>query len=117
MTKQLSLLHYVCIAILNTHATDNLSALPGAVIETYNHEIQGRAYYSTPHGGRLRNLPTYKLSGSKDVRDKNYMWKTFYPEVAWEGTTCDVQFFFGQPCPKRLEMICINSRSTISSIN
>ena len=88
--KVAPLLDYLCTVILNVHATDTESAEPDAVLDVYNPELQGRAYYFTPHGGRIRDLPSYSLTSSKgktDTVDKEYRCQKFYPEVAKEGTT------------------------------
>ena len=76
--------------ILNVHATDTESAEQDAVLEVYNPELQGRSYYFTPHGGRIRDLPSYSLTSSKgktETVNKEYRCQIFYPEVAKERTT------------------------------
>ena len=59
-------LRNIMFQIISTHCSDKQPGIPSDILEVYNPEQQGRAYYFTAHGGRLRDLPAYNISKSKD---------------------------------------------------
>lgn len=70
--------------IKTTHANDRDIPYCTEVLEEYNPELQGRAYYFTPHGGRLRDLPTYQISRNQE-KDGNC--RKCFEESSKSGTT------------------------------
>ncbi len=71
--------------IVYVHSTDKQTADGDVIVEEYNPETQGRAYYFTSHGGRLRDLPKYNISKQKERTPSEC--RKLYPEVAKSGTT------------------------------
>lgn len=70
-----------------THSDDReVGGRQDTILEPYNPETQGRAYYFTPHGGRLRDLPTYNM-GSTSKKDGGECRKVWDPSMTKRGTT------------------------------
>lgn len=59
--------------------------LASTILQPYNPEVQGRAYFFTPHGGRLRDLPTYNVSASSKPEDNNC--RNIFVDASKSGTT------------------------------
>lgn len=72
--------------IKKIHSTDKEPGDASTILEPYNPELQGRAYYFTPHGGRLRDLPHYDIASSKD-EDTSVRCKKSFPQTTKSGTT------------------------------
>ena len=53
-----------------THLNDQEIPDSSIILENYNAQLQGCAYYFTSHGGRIRDLPSYDIVKTKpDVHD------------------------------------------------
>ena len=66
------------------HSNDPEIPDSSSILQHYNLELQGCAYYFTSHGGKIRDLPSYDVSKTKpDIHD---CCKSF-PEAAISGTT------------------------------
>ena len=66
------------------HSNDREIPDSSRILQHYNPELQGCAYYFTSHGGRIRDLPSYDITKTKpDIHD---CCKSF-PEAARSGTT------------------------------
>lgn len=50
--------------IQSTYKDDTEAPQPSAILEPYNPPQQGRAYYFTKHGGRVRDMPKYSCNDS-----------------------------------------------------
>lgn len=72
------------------HADDPEPPAPN-ILEPYDPLRQGKAYYFTNHGGRIRDLPTYNIAKTKD----NNSCKKYFTGSSKAGTT----FLFLWFCP------------------
>lgn len=77
---------YIVSKIRETHSEDNAPQPPSTILEIYNPEKQGRAYYFTQHGGRLRDLPNYQI-GETQNKHSEATCKKGFQEATKSGTT------------------------------
>ena len=73
---------YLISQIRKIHEEDILPSSP-SVVQRYNPETQGRAYYFTEHGGRVRNLPNYKAT----AEDSSSTCRKAFQDVTKGGLT------------------------------
>ena len=59
---------YVIDRIYEIHQHDPQPS-PAAILEDYNPLEQGRAYYFTPHGGRVRDMPNYSCNDKNSTSE------------------------------------------------
>ena len=75
------------------HMTDRLPQVPEFKDGTYDPEKYGRAYYFTPSGQQLRDIPCYDLNKSAhslnydDPPETSNLCSKRYPEVSRKGST------------------------------
>ncbi len=77
------LIKYMAEFIRSVHAHDD-TVEECNIVHKYNPESLGRAYYFTPHGGQLRQMPYYE---TKNEPDDSSQCKKMYPEASKSGTT------------------------------
>ena len=78
---------YVVNTIVSTHSNDKESADGSSVIESYNPEMTGCAYYFTPHGGRVRDLPDYDIRGTGSTQASQPLCRKLYQDTSKSGIT------------------------------
>ena len=74
---------YLLSRIQTIHSSDR-QLDDSSILEKYNPEKQGRAYYFTNHGGRVRDLPKYSVNS--DVNSKACK-KEYYGNATSGGST------------------------------
>ena len=81
-------IRYIAKRVSDAYATDDSNDLDSELLENnvkeaYNPELSGKAYYFTKSGGRIRDIPVYKLNEEKEVN----LCRKNYVQVAKSGMT------------------------------
>ena len=81
-------IRYIAKRVSDAYATDDSNDLDSELLENnvkeaYNPELSGKAYYFTKSGGRIRDIPVYKLNEEKEVN----LYRKNYVQVAKSGMT------------------------------
>ena len=93
-----SFFEFLIEAIQSTHQADQHPSDSSVVIEPYHPTEQGRAYYFTHHGGRVREMPVYSCNdkATKDKQDTTCRKKYLNSASGGPKTT----FLFLWFCPQ-----------------
>ena len=86
LVEMKSFLKYLVKTIYATHSHDKEHSV-STILEPYNPELQGRAYYFTPHGGRVRDLPSYDISKSSKKDTLGDQCRKSFVSATKSGTT------------------------------
>ena len=78
--------HQIVKMIKEVHSRDRVVG-HSEIVEVYNPEVTGKAYYFSSHGGRIRHLPKYILDKPSKIEEESSSCRKVFTDSSKSGTT------------------------------